>query len=169
MAGSGPVKPEKRDSTGQDSAGRDRAGRARAGRDGARRPGLRIGGARLTGRAGILALALCAVMVTIAYPLQQYLTQRSQLSALNARNAATAQQVAQLQDELAKWSDPAYVAIQARERLHYVKPGEIGYIVPNPSAGAEPLGMPSPTSSQPWYDRLWSTVKSPSATPSPPQ
>jgi cell division protein FtsB len=156
MAGSGPVK-------------RDGSGRERAGREGARRPGLRIAGGRLTGRAGILALALCAVVVTIAYPLQQYLAQRSQISALNAQNAATAQQVAQLQAELAKWSDPAYVAIQARERLHYVKPGEIGYIVPNPTAGGEPLGMPTPTSSQPWYDRLWSTVKSPSATPSPPQ
>lgn len=152
MADSGPVKRD-----GATARGR------------ARRPGLRIAGGRLTGRAGILALALCAVMVTIAYPLQQYLAQRSQIAALNARNAATARQVAQLQAELAKWSDPAYVAIQARERLHYVKPGEIGFIVPNPATDSEPLGMPTPTSTQPWYDRLWSTVKSPSATPSPTQ
>jgi cell division protein FtsB len=166
MAGSGPVK---RDGAGRDGAGRDGTRKEGPGREGARRPGVWIAGGRLTGRAGILALALCAVMVTIAYPLQQYLAQRSQISALNAHNAATAQQVAQLQAELAKWSDPAYVAIQARERLHYVKPGETGFIVPNPSAGSEPLGMPTPTSSQAWYDRLWSTVKSPSATPSPTQ
>ena len=121
---------------------------------------------RLTGRAGILALALCAVMVTVAYPLRQYLAQRSQLSALEHQNAATAQQVATLQSELAKWADPAYVAIQARERLHYVRPGETGYIVANPSASAEPLGIPTP-SEQAWYDRLWSTVKSPSPQTSP--
>jgi len=79
----------------------------------------------------------------------------------------TARQVAQLKAELAKWADPAYVAIQARQRLHYVKPGEIGFVVPDSSAGTEPLGIPTPTSTQAWYDRLWSTVKSPSATPAP--
>lgn len=128
---------------------------------------------RLTGRAGILALALCAVMVTIAYPLRQYLAQRSQISDVRHQNDVIQQQVAALQSELAKWSDPAYVAIQARERLHYVRPGETGYLVPNPSPSSEPLGMPTPTQ-QSWYDRLWSTVKSPApsassatSTPSP--
>jgi cell division protein FtsB len=120
---------------------------------------------RLTGRAGILALTLCAVMVTVAYPLRQYFAQRSQLSAIEHQNADTAQQVAALQSELAKWNDPAYVAIQARERLHYVRPGETGYIVPDPSASSEPLGIPTP-SEQAWYDRLWATVKSPSPEPS---
>lgn len=105
-------------------------------------------------------------MVTVAYPLRQYLAQRSQIADLRHRNQVTQQQVASLQTELNKWSDPAYVAIQARERLHYVRPGETGYIVPNPSANAEPLGIPTPTQ-QAWYDRLWSTVRSPSATPSP--
>lgn len=143
------------------------AGSGPARREGARRPGLRIAGGRLTGRAGILALALCAVMVTLAYPLQQYLAQRSQIASLNDRNTMTARQVAQLKAELAKWADPAYVAIQARVRLHYVKPGEVGFVVPDPSAGAEPLGVPAPTATQPWYDRLWSTVTSPSATPAP--
>jgi cell division protein FtsB len=121
---------------------------------------------RLTGRAGILALALCAVMVTVAYPLRQYLAQRSQISTVEHQNTTTSHQVAALQSELAKWSDPAYVAIQARERLHYVRPGETGYIVPNPSASGEPLGIPSP-SQQAWYDRLWSTVRSPSPSSSP--
>lgn len=121
---------------------------------------------RLTGRAGILALALCAVMVTVAYPLRQYLAQRSQIANLQHQNQVTQQQVAALQSELAKWSDPAYVAIQARERLHYVRPGETGYIVPGPSSSTEPLGIPSPTQ-QAWYDRLWSTVTSPSPVPSP--
>ena len=62
---------------------------------------------RLTGRAGILALTLCAVMVTVAYPLRQYFAQRSQISALEQQNAGTARQVAALQGELAKWNDPA--------------------------------------------------------------
>lgn len=120
---------------------------------------------RLTGRAGVLALALCAVMVTVAYPLRQYLAQRAQISSVNQQNSVIEQQVAALQTELAKWSDPAYVAIQARQWLHYVRPGETGYIVPNPNPSDEPLGMPTP-GQQTWYDRLWSTVKSPSPAPS---
>jgi cell division protein FtsB len=140
------------------------AGSGTAQRKGARRPGLRIAGARLTGRAGILALALCAVMVTIAYPVQEYLAQRDRIGELNDRNDATKQQVEQLQAELARWSDPAYVAIQARMRLHDVRPGEIGFVVPDKSAGSQPNGPDQP-STQSWYGRLWSTVTSPSATP----
>ena len=175
-------KPESRDSAGKDAQSRKSATGDSANRDSANReskpreavslrsrsgrPTGRPSRNRLTGRAGILALALCAVMVTVAYPLRQYLAQRSQIADLQHQNQVTRQQVASLQTELNKWSDPAYVAIQARERLHYVRPGEIGYIVPNPSANAEPLGIPTPTQ-QAWYVRLWSTVKSSSATPSP--
>ena len=143
---------------------RPRSGRGagRPPRNAPRRPSRN----RLTGRAGILALTLCAVMVTVAYPLRQYLAQRTQISNLNHQNQLTQQQVAALQTELDKWSDPAYVAIRARERLHYVRPGETGYIVPDPSASSEPLGIPTPTQ-QAWFDRLWSTVKSPAPAPSP--
>lgn len=137
-----------------------------SGRTALRRPAPRRSRTRLTGRAGILALALCAVMVTVAYPLQQYLAQRSQIAALEQQNAATAGQITELRTELAKWSDPGYVAAQARARLHYVRPGETGFIVPDPAAGAEQLGLSGPTA-QPWYDRLWSTVKSPSPSPTP--
>ena len=121
---------------------------------------------RLTGRAGILALSLCAAMVSVAYPLQQYLAQRSQLALLNAQNNATAHQVAQLQVQLANWNDPAYVAIQAREQLHFVLPGEIGFTVPSNGLSSEPIGIPSPTG-QPWYDNLWSAVTSPAPQPNP--
>ncbi len=132
------------------------------------RPGRKPSRNRLTGRAGILALVLCAVMVTVAYPLRQYLAQRSQISDLQHQNDRTAAQVASLQTELSKWNDPAYVAIQARELLHYLRPGETGFIVPNPSASPEPLGIPTP-SQQAWYDRLWNTVKSPSPPAAPSQ
>lgn len=167
-----------RDSTARDSTtARDPALRDGAGRDVVALPPARSGRGsgqpprkpshnRLTGRAGILALALCAIMVTVAYPLRQYLAQRSQIDDLRRQNQVTQQQVASLQAELNKWSDPAYVAIQARERLHYVRPGETGYIVPSPDTSGEPLGIPTPTQ-QPWYDRLWSTVKAPTPAPSP--
>jgi len=118
---------------------------------------------RLTRRATILVMALCAVVVTIAYPLQEYLAQRSQLNAINQQNAALTKHVDELQQQISLWSDPGYVAIQARAQLHYVKPGEEGFTLPGAGIGNEPLGMPSPVAS-PWYDTLWGSVKSPSAT-----
>ena len=115
---------------------------------------------RLTRRATILVLALCAVVVTIAYPLQEYLAQSSQLDALDQQNAGLSTQVSQLQRQIALWNDPGYLQIQARAQLHYVKPGEEGFTVPGPANGSEQLGLPTPTPS-PWYDQLWNSVKSP--------
>jgi cell division protein FtsB len=120
---------------------------------------------RLTRRATILLLAVCAVVVTIAYPLQEYLAQRSQLAAIDGQNAALSNKVTSLQQQISLWSDPGYVAIQARSELHYVLPGEEGFTLPGTTIGNEQLGMPAPTAS-PWYDTLWGTVKSPGATPS---
>ncbi|HET9170513.1 MAG TPA: septum formation initiator family protein [Actinospica sp.] len=120
---------------------------------------------RLTRRATILLLAVCAVVVTIAYPLQEYLAQRSQLAAIQARNSTLTSRVTSLQQQIALWNDPGYVAIQARARLHYVLPGEEGFTLPGTTIGSEQLGMPTPSAS-PWYDTLWGTVKSPGAAPS---
>lgn len=117
---------------------------------------------RLTRRATILALALCAVVVTIAYPLQEYLSQRSQLISVNGQNAEIGKKVSQLQKQIEQWNDPNFVQIQARGQLHFVKPGEEGFSVPGPANGDEQLGLPAPTAS-PWYEKLWDTVKSPSA------
>lgn len=117
---------------------------------------------RLTRRATILLLAVCAVVVTIAYPLQEYLAQRSQLEAIEAQNAALNHKVTSLQQQIGLWNDPGYVAIQARNQLHYVLPGEEGFTLPGTTIGSEQLGMPTPTAS-PWYDTLWGTVKDPGA------
>ena len=121
---------------------------------------------RLTRRATILALAVCAVVVTVAYPFQEYLAQRSALIAIDRQNDALTKQVAQLQTQIALWSDPGYVAIQARSQLHYVKPGEEGFTVSGPANGDEQLGLPTPEPS-PWYDKLWGSVKDPSTAATP--
>jgi len=37
--------------------------------------------------------------------------------------------VAELESQRDRWQDPAYITTQARERLYYVKPGEVVYLV----------------------------------------
>jgi cell division protein FtsB len=124
----------------------------------ARRPARRN---KLTGRAALLALVLCALVVALAYPTRQYIAQRAEIADQRRAAEAAQAQVEQLREEKARWEDPEYVEAQARERLHYVLPGETGYQVagpvPTPSATAQ--GTADDTAAhRPWYDNLWDGV-----------
>jgi len=112
---------------------------------------------RLTGRAALLALVMCSLVVALAYPIRQYISQRSDIAEQRrkAQDAATA--LERLRDEKARWQDPAYVRQQARRHLHYVMPGETGYTVQDGSGvHAAPKGAAA--AQRPWYDKLWEDV-----------
>jgi cell division protein FtsB len=117
----------------------------------------------LTSRAAVLALVLCSLVLMLAYPVQQYLAQRGVISKLHRANAEAQQQVDVLAGQEALWKDPAFVARQARERLHYVMPGETEYVL---TGGIPASASPAPTvpaaaaASGTWYDKLWGTVQS---------
>jgi len=115
----------------------------------------------LTSRAAVLAIAVCAVVLTLAVPFQQYIAQRGQVSALAAQERAERARVAALEQAQARWTDPAYVRQQARVRLHFVKPGETAYVIvaptPQPQVAAAPAPKAAPRAGA-WYSQLWSTV-----------
>jgi cell division protein FtsB len=116
----------------------------------------------LTSRAAVLALVLCTLVLMLAYPVQQYLAQRGVIAKLHKANAAAQQQVDVLAAQDAQWKDPAFVARQARSRLHYVMPGETEYVLTGgipASASPGPTPAASPTVGT-WYDKLWGTVHS---------
>ena len=116
----------------------------------------------LTSRAAVLALVLCMLVLMLAYPVQQYLAQRGVVAKLHRANAAVQLQVDALAAQDAQWSDSAFVAREARTRLHYVMPGETEYVL---VGGIPPATSPAPTAavSTPtpgtWYSELWGTVK----------
>ena len=60
-----------------------------------------------------------------------YVDQRQQIAALEASVAGQQEDVADLEAQRDRWTDPAYITTQARERLYYVKPGEVVYLVDN--------------------------------------
>lgn len=122
-------------------------------------------GARFTARAAVLLLVICALIVTLAYPLQQYLSQRSQIASMRARNADTTARNDQLRQDLADWNDPDYVRIQARLRLHYVLPGEIGFSIPGEASPTADNGSGAGALLAPWYETLWGSVQRASAPP----
>ncbi|WEK62571.1 MAG: septum formation initiator family protein [Candidatus Microbacterium colombiense] len=49
-------------------------------------------------------------------------------------------QIAALETERERWRDPAYITTQARERLYYVKPGEVVYLIDN---DLDPAALPA--------------------------
>lgn len=112
-----------------------------------------------TGRVVALIVVLAALAVTLAIPVRAWLTQRAEISALEADVAAAQIRVADLQQELEDWNDPAFVIAQARSRLHFVFPGEVGYVV----LGSDDRPVtPDTTAAQrpvPWYEQLWESTR----------
>jgi cell division protein FtsB len=114
----------------------------------------------LTGRATVLAVVLVALALAYTYPVRVYLAQESQIAKMQAAQAAQRALIADKQEEVAKWQDPRYVEIQARERLFYVLPGEVPLLVLNDPVGAARDAGEKPPAAAPdrWYDTLWSSV-----------
>ncbi|MEU0676183.1 septum formation initiator family protein [Streptomyces sp. NPDC006172] len=112
---------------------------------------------RLTGRAALLALVLCSLVVALAYPMRQYVSQRAEIADLQREREQARQRVEELRDLKARWQDDAYAEQQIRERLHYVMPGETGFVVIDPGAAKQSrtdLGA----ADRPWYSNVWDGV-----------
>ncbi|MEW2494038.1 FtsB family cell division protein [Streptomyces nodosus] len=112
---------------------------------------------RLTGRAALLALVLCSLIVALAYPMRQYVSQRAEIADMEHRQEQARQRVEQLRDLKARWQDDAYAQQQIRQRLHYVMPGETGYIVIDPDA-VERSRTNRATAARPWYTSIWDGI-----------
>jgi cell division protein FtsB len=102
--------------------------------------------------------------ITLAPPLQHYFAQRAQINSLRAQVNDSNNALEKAREELAKWNDPEYVATQARQRLHFVFPGERQYIVLGaPKSEEEANGPVAPISTLipnglPWYGRLIASI-----------
>ncbi|MEV4434055.1 septum formation initiator family protein [Streptomyces sp. NPDC049555] len=112
---------------------------------------------RLTGRAALLALVVCSLVVALAYPMRQWVTQRSDIADQRRRTEHAREQVKRLQDEKARLEDPAYVEQLAREHLHYLRPGETGYNVVDGTA-ADGRHKDEGAADRPWYLNLFDDV-----------
>ena len=128
----------------------------------ARRRRLNFNKRRGNSRALTLATILFVMALTIAPPIKHYFTQRAQISALKSQVASNNQALEQARKELLMWRDPEYIKSQARERLHFVLPGERQYIVTDSTqatqeAPATAVSKDLP-SGLPWYNRVISSI-----------
>jgi hypothetical protein len=114
----------------------------------------------------VVLLVLGALVVSYAQSLRVWFDQHQQISALEKEISDREQRVGQLEDEIARWEDDAYVRAQARQRLGWVMPGEIGYRVigaDGKAAGAPPEPVEPSDGDAPqeptWYSKLWGSVE----------
>ena len=114
---------------------------------------------RLTGRAAFLALIVCSLVVALAYPMRQYISQRDQIAEQERLSQEARERTEELRDEKARLKDDAYIRRLARQHLHYVLPGETGYTVVDPDAAEVRQGEPGATG-RPWHSNLWDGVDS---------
>jgi cell division protein FtsB len=116
-------------------------------------------GVSSTRRAAILALVVCALALTVAVPLRNFLTQRQELSALQAKQHQLASEVDELTRRRNELVDPAHVQSEARDRLGYVRPGEIPYVVQLPGDAASAGAGVTEANPTPWFQVLWSELR----------
>lgn len=110
---------------------------------------------------------LAALAIALAGPLRQYISQRGQIASTQADIKASQEQLKSLREQQQRWADPSYVAEQARQRLHFVEPGQVPYITLSPTpTPAEPASA-KPVSDQPWYAQLWYSIQGADATAAP--
>jgi hypothetical protein len=57
------------------------------------------------------------------------LNQRRQIAEMEVSIQQAEQAVEDMQAERDRWQDPVYIRSQARDRLYYVLPGEVSYLV----------------------------------------
>jgi cell division protein FtsB len=113
---------------------------------------------RLTSRAAVLAVVICAITLSLAYPVREYLAQRQQISQLGGQQQSLSAELGRLRTEQQQLNDPAYIEQLARDELHLCMPSQTCYVIIDgkPAAG---LIQPRVAQASPWYDRLWESVQ----------
>jgi cell division protein FtsB len=110
---------------------------------------------RFTSRAAVLAVVICAIALSLAYPVREYIAQRRQIDQLQAERQMLNGQLHALQHQQQRLTDPVYVEQLARNELHMCLRGETCYIV----IGGQTARPGSAATLTPWYERLWQSVQ----------
>lgn len=117
---------------------------------------------QFSGRTVALLTVLFIAALIMAQPLQLLLEQQNDITQAQQQLAQEQQRQQDLETQIERWEDPAYVQQQARERFNMVMPGERKYLViddeteatepePNVATIDEDIEMG-------WADRLWGSV-----------
>ncbi|MEV6149494.1 septum formation initiator family protein [Nonomuraea sp. NPDC052129] len=114
---------------------------------------------QLTGRAAILAIVVCAIAMSLAYPVREYIAQRRGIAELRAEKARVEADRQALAEQAQRIRDPNWIKRTAKERLHYCGPGEKCYVVMDAQPDKTTTTVKQPAAMPPWYQTLWESVE----------
>ena len=113
-------------------------------------------------RAIALVLVGVLVMLMLAVPLRSLIQERREIKILEQQVASKQSVIDELNNRKARLADPAYIQALARERLNYVFPGEIGFVVLDEETNTAITSVPGalvPNNDAAWYTKLWTSTK----------
>ncbi|WP_370590249.1 septum formation initiator family protein [Tessaracoccus sp. SD287] len=123
-------------------------------------------GLAITRRAVAVVVVLFILLFSYLNSLRVYFRQQQQMATAQVEIQQRQRAIEQLEDEKARWQDPDYVKAQARSRLGWVMPGEVGYKVIG--ADGKPLGQGSELENESdlpsdehrvWWERMIGSIK----------
>ncbi len=84
---------------------------------------------RFDSRSITLAVVVVFAIVSLQQPVTILITQQQAIADMQAQVNKAQQDLKNMQTERKRWEDPVYIRAQARDRLYYVMPGEVSYLV----------------------------------------
>lgn len=116
---------------------------------------------------GTIILGIIVMLaVTLVPTARSLIQQRADTAALQDKVVQQQGDVAALQREAQLWKDPAYIEVQARKRLKFVRIGDRAYSVvgaekdETAAAADRPVvAAPMANLSSPWYGKLWQSIQ----------
>jgi cell division protein FtsB len=117
----------------------------------------------VTGRALVLGTLVVLLLVLLASPLHRYFGSRSDVQHASQQLRSDQSELAKMNAQLRRWSDPGYIQRQARVRLQYAMPGDTVYIVTGPGQPSDirtsNQKAKAKAAAETWNKRLWETVQ----------
>ncbi|TAL41459.1 MAG: septum formation initiator family protein [Salinibacterium sp.] len=127
---------------------------------------------RLSGFTVLMLGMLVLAVIVLAPNLRILIQQQQTIAELNQQVSETKHRVKDLRAGVGRWSDPAYVESQARERLYFVFPGDVSYLVIGDSSSATSDGLPISSKIQTtkvdWLHSLVASIYTAGLTDAPP-
>ncbi|MCM6764328.1 septum formation initiator family protein, partial [Rathayibacter sp. ZW T2_19] len=121
-----------------------------------------IAGVRGSGFTLLVMGIMIMAVVVLAPSVKTFVEQRAEIAELQRTVDAAKTQAQNLDEERSRWSDPAFIRAQARERLYFVMPGEVSYLVLDDIAVAQQAEQPASDSVQEtpvdWAGSLLSSI-----------
>jgi cell division protein FtsL len=105
----------------------------------------------------MLVVVICAIALSLAYPIREYIAERRQIDQLQAENAQLATAVQRLRAEQQAATSPTHIEQEARDQLHMCFRSQTCYVVVTPARRQGTASRSQPVT--PWYGALWASVR----------